>query len=67
MELDTDRKDAIKRAIANYHAELEQARLGGLFKAEDYPTAEQLAAKYSFQVIRLPMPAGWKTGINDSA
>jgi len=46
--------------INNYDYEITkaQARMGGLFNAEDYPSAESLRNKFSFNISYMPLPTG---------
>jgi hypothetical protein len=49
---------AVETLATQLNQLLEEAkiRLGGLFRAEDYPTPEELRAKYSFETKVLPLP-----------
>ncbi len=67
LELFDQRTDSIAEALGSYVAEREdaRARLGDMFSESDYPAMERVAEKYSAAITHLPMPAGWKAGIND--
>ena len=49
---------AVETLATQLNQLLEEAkiRLGGLFRAEDYPAPEELRAKYSFETKVLPLP-----------
>ena len=51
-------ESAVDVLLAGFAALIEDARirLGGLFRANDYPTLEELRAKFSFETKVLPLP-----------
>lgn len=51
-------ESAVATLVAQFATLVEDARirLGGLFRANDYPTVEELRAKFSFETKVLPLP-----------
>lgn len=67
-ELFIARGERVNEAIAFYDGErsASRTRLGDLFSESDYPTAEEVHGKYNHRLVTLPMPAGWKAGVDDA-
>lgn len=65
----TLRAACIDTMLSGYDAERERSRdrLGDMFNESQYPTADAVRQRYAARFIFLPMPAGWKTGIDDEA
>jgi hypothetical protein len=59
-EFEREFTEAVESFLDVYPAYIQEARseLGGLFRAEDYPSAEKLRDKFSVKLDILPFPAG---------
>jgi len=57
-ELQNEYFRLVKVFLDSYEWEISQAqaRLGALFRADDYPTAESIAAKFDFELNYIPLP-----------
>ena len=68
LDAEIMRTDTVRTVLeANYQNQIDHAanRLGARFNANDYPSIEDIVARFRVKVTYMPMPAPENTGIDD--
>jgi len=68
-KIKTEREEVVSAFLMNYNDEVEKSkeRLGGLWKANDYPSVNRLSDKFRFHIGFYPIPTtDFRVSLNDT-